>query len=375
MMGQQTMLLKRTLMLLTAMLGALVLASGVASAVNKVCPSGSTEQNPCLGTNKTKRASGNDTLIGTNGPDYIKALSGNDKISGAAGDDTTDGGTGNDTYSYKDGWGTDTLIDASGIDALNFSAVGSVGGAGVEALLVPEFHVSYNSVIGPNGDRINPSPSTAVEKVTGSSQSDFIVTGKEANTLQPGPGTGGADLRDYGGISNSSGVSIPVSNDTYSGFSATGYGNVSISDLGGTADKLVLPFASTDAYFEAYDIDTDGAKDTLLILTSSSDSVLIYSQLEPIDGDDKGHLEQIRFTDTILAIGSETDGAQTTLSADKTTGGSAEAQVEKLNEASSLDAAEKEKRKEAAKKIMAEAEKKAQDLDEKLAPSGGEEKR
>ncbi len=51
-------------------------ASGVALAVNKVCPSGTTQANPCSGTKN------NDLLIGTNGPDYIKGLVGNDNISG-----------------------------------------------------------------------------------------------------------------------------------------------------------------------------------------------------------------------------------------------------------------------------------------------------
>ena len=45
-------------------------------------------------------------------------------------------------------------------------------------------------------------------------------------------------------------MSIPASSDTYAGFAASGYGEVSIQDWGGTADKLILPFAVTDAYFE-----------------------------------------------------------------------------------------------------------------------------
>lgn len=159
----QTMLVKRTLLLLTAMLAALVLASGVAMAVNKACPSGTTEQNPCLGTNKTKRTSGNDTLIGTSGVDYIKALSGNDQISGGAGSDTADGGAGNDTYSYKDGWGTDTLIDSGGIDHLNFSAVGSDK---VFANFIPEFGAATQAALANGAAQVTFSGS-AIEKVTG----------------------------------------------------------------------------------------------------------------------------------------------------------------------------------------------------------------
>ena len=77
----------RTLaMLVAAIAAALVLASGAALAVNKVCPSGTTLANPCSGT------TANDLLIGTSGFDYIKGLAGNDKISAGAGDDTTEGG-------------------------------------------------------------------------------------------------------------------------------------------------------------------------------------------------------------------------------------------------------------------------------------------
>ena len=362
----QTMLVKRTLLLLTAMLAALVLASGVALAVNKVCPSGTTEQNPCLGTNKTKRTLGKDTLIGTSGPDYIKALSGNDQISGGAGNDTTDGGGGNDTYSYTGGGGTDSLIDSGGTDTLNFSAFTGLNGAGIHAHLAPELAGS-NFVTGPNGERINLSSGTVIEKVTGSSGHDDIRTGGATNTLQPGPRPGGSDtLRDLGGDNG-----IPASSDTYSGFSASGYGHVHIEDYGGTADKLVLPFASTDVYFEATNGDDDPALDSLVMLTSATDSIMNPGQLEPWY-EYKLRIEQIQFTDGIMTIGSETPAQ--TLSGSKTAD-SAEAQVQKLNEASSLDSAEKEKRSKAAKKIAAEAQKKAQELDKKLAASGGEEKR
>src|SRR3712207_5443035 len=115
MMGQQqTMMVKRTLLLLSVMLATLIAATGVAFAVSKVCPLGTTQANPCSGTK------GIDTLIGTSGADYIMGLAGNDNISGGAGNDTTDGGAGNDTYSYSDAIGQDTLIDSGGTDALNF---------------------------------------------------------------------------------------------------------------------------------------------------------------------------------------------------------------------------------------------------------------
>jgi Ca2+-binding RTX toxin-like protein len=333
---------RKLAMALAAMLAALVLASGAALAVNKVCPSGSTQANPCSGT------SGIDLLIGTSGSDYIKGLAGNDKISGGAGDDTTDGGGGSDTYSYREGWGTDTLIDSGGsADHLNFSAVGS-SGPGVAANLHPE--LGSNTVFGPNGAIVNVSSGTVIEKVTGSSYYDNIRTGGAANTLRPGPGTGGASLSDFGGAPYNS-TTIPASSDTYSGFSASGYGRVTIQDGGGTADKLVLPFASDDVHFEASSVDNDAAADNLLIMSNPTDYVYIYGQLEPYFNA-KGHIEQIQFTDETIAIGGESPQAQAL--GDARSAGGAEAQIAALNDASSLDAAEKGRLSKAANKATEE---------------------
>jgi hemolysin type calcium-binding protein len=331
---------RKLALLLAVMLAALVLASGAALAVNKVCTSGTTQANPCSGTKNS------DLLVGTNGPDYIKGLAGNDNISGGAGDDTTNGGSGNDTYSYRDGWGTDTLIDASGTDHLNFSAVGG-SGQGVFANLAPE--LANLHVNGPNGARLDLSSGTVVEKVTGSSGGDNIFTGGATNTLRPGPSAGGAFLGDLGGCSTCS-PAIPTSNDTYTGLAAGGYGSVIVEDRGGTSDRLVLPFASTDAYFEAFNfLGVDGPPSHLLIMTSPTDMITINDQLGSPSGYPwEGHIEQIQFTDKILSIGSET---QTQSLTDAT---SAEAQVAALNEASNLDAAEQEQLSQAAKQMIEE---------------------
>ena len=48
MMGQ-TMMVKRTLLLISMIVATLIAASGMALAVNKVCPSGM-QTNPCSGT-------------------------------------------------------------------------------------------------------------------------------------------------------------------------------------------------------------------------------------------------------------------------------------------------------------------------------------
>ena len=335
------------------MVGALVMASGAAFAVNKVCPQTSTSTTPtsptCVGTKKTKTSSGNDTLIGSTGNDWITALSGNDKIAAGEGNDYTDGGAGNDTYSYSDykplygpvAWGTDTLVDASGVDTLNFSAVSG----GITANLVPEF--GQNAVSGPGGSvNVYLDPRSDIEKVVGSAKGlDNITTGGAANILQPGPGTGGASFRDYGG----NGV-VPVSNDTYSGLLASGYGPLYILDFGGTADKLILPFASTDAYFAAYAAGGgNGSADSLLIMSTSTDYVLLNGQLAPWSGV-PGHIEYILFTDGNFSIGSASATA-----AASTTNASSTAEVDKLNAASTLSASKKDELAKAAKKIISKA--------------------
>lgn len=50
------------MVLLTTVLAALVMASGAAFAVNKVCPFGTTSSDPCKGTAKSQASPGNDTL-------------------------------------------------------------------------------------------------------------------------------------------------------------------------------------------------------------------------------------------------------------------------------------------------------------------------
>ena len=130
---------------------------------------------------------------------------------------------------------------------------------------------------------------------------------------------------------------------------ASGYGAVRISDLGGTADKLILPFASTDAYFEVSDSDGNGSLDSLLIMTTSTNSVFIFGQLVPYLGR-AGHIETIQFTDGNFSIG----GASATTSARSAalSSDSGASQVDALNTASTLGASKKGELARAAKKIL-----------------------
>jgi hypothetical protein len=146
---------------------------------------------------------------------------------------------------------------------------------------------------------------------------------------------GGANLVDLGGCSSSCSTAIPASKDTYSGFAASGYGAVLIVDYGGTADKLIIPFASTDAYFEAADRDGNTTTDALIIMSTSTEYVLIQGQLEPSFGA-LGRIETIQFTDNVFSIGSDS-------------------QVATLCEASVLSALEKDMLKQVAKKAPSQA--------------------
>ena len=327
---------RKAIVLVLTMAATLVLASGVALAVNKVCLSGTTATNPCKGTAKTKTSSGNDILMGTSGPDYITALSGNDLITGAGGNDTTDGSSGNDTYSYRDAWGTDTLRDSAGIDALNLSATTT----GVDIRMVPQW-TNYNRVVSTGGSDLVTMGTSVVEKATGGWGSDALYGGPAVNTLSPGGG--GVDtLWDYGGFTGQEGFApVPPSNDTYKGF-ASNTALDQVMDFGGTSDTVDLkPFVSTEVYFEAVDFDgVSNTQESLLLLTGNNSGVVILGQFSDYNGtfgDQGSRIERLVFADGTFP------------------GPVQEVQVQSLNEASALDATEKETRAKAVKKLIAEA--------------------
>ena len=76
--------MRRTLLLLSTMVVALLLAGGMALAANITCPGGG----PCTGTEQ------NDRITGSLLEDDIQALGGRDVVSARSGDDDVDGGRG-----------------------------------------------------------------------------------------------------------------------------------------------------------------------------------------------------------------------------------------------------------------------------------------
>ena len=137
--------MRRLVLLLTAMALALLQASGVALAVNRI---GTDGPDTLRGTN------GNDNLIGKGGNDRLYALNGRDTLVGGAGKDVVVthpkkwrrgdkillGGPGNDIV--WGGWSSDKVVGEEGNDFLADGPVRDValdivsGGAGTDVIAV-----------------------------------------------------------------------------------------------------------------------------------------------------------------------------------------------------------------------------------------------
>jgi Ca2+-binding RTX toxin-like protein len=129
------------ILLLTAMVMALALASGVAMAQVVTCPTGA--NGLCVGTDN------NDTLNGTANDDDMRGLMGQDTLNAAAGFDQLRGGRGNDTL--KGEADSDTLIGQQDGDALNGGAADDTyqfgNGWGADT-------ISDNAALGTSGERL-----------------------------------------------------------------------------------------------------------------------------------------------------------------------------------------------------------------------------
>src|SRR3954451_17556888 len=122
--------MRRAILLLTAMVMALGLASSVAMAQVVTCPTGA--NGLCVGTNNDdtlngtasdddmsglkgqdtlNAAAGFDTLRGGRGGDTLKGEADNDTLTGGPGPDALNGGAQDDTYLFADGWGKDKISD------------------------------------------------------------------------------------------------------------------------------------------------------------------------------------------------------------------------------------------------------------------------
>jgi Ca2+-binding RTX toxin-like protein len=120
--------MKKIALLLTAIMGVLLLFSGMALAATITCEG----RFDCLGTNNADTLEGTaskdlmharagaDTLKGLGEMDYMYGQGGADRLLGGpalddliggAGNDELRGGAGGDFYFFGDGWGKDTITD------------------------------------------------------------------------------------------------------------------------------------------------------------------------------------------------------------------------------------------------------------------------
>ena len=279
---------RRTVLLLAVVAAALVLSSTSAFAAIR------------MGTTNAE------TLTGTHSADVINGLGGNDTLKGLAG---------NDTYHFDDGFGADTLEElatykvgtkklAGGNDRVGFAAFNGTSGSRMIIGLVREWATSAcfgrsDGLCFKASEVVSATPvsgqqvgfaSTAPERAVGGTGGDVLIGGKEANTLNGGPGSD--TVQDYGGFAGQTGFpALPESSDTI----RAGQGNDFIHDFGGTADKLDLRAmgSSDDVYF------APSGSNLVISDGDSGASVFIVDALNastPV-----GKMEQIIFTDEVVS--------------------------------------------------------------------------
>ncbi|HLL40178.1 MAG TPA: hypothetical protein VK357_10990 [Rubrobacteraceae bacterium] len=225
---------RRAVLLLTAIVAALLLSSGVASAITKTCEA-SVE---CFGTSDPDTLKGTDDgndfiygrggadtikgfgeeaaldyLYGQGGPDKIFGGSGPDALIGGAGNDELSGGSDFDYYYFGSGWGDDSISDG----ATSTNLVAFRGGPNADAPIVTEdLVVKLVSGDGPEVKTAGGSGTVewegnAINQVSGGSGDDRITGNLAANFVNAGSGAdtvfgGGGD--DYIRVNDGSGGDV-----------------------------------------------------------------------------------------------------------------------------------------------------------------------
>jgi Ca2+-binding RTX toxin-like protein len=191
--------MRRAILLLTAMVMALVLASSVAMAQVVPCPTGA--NGLCVGTNNDdtlngtasdddmsglegrdtlNAAAGFDTLRGGRGGDTLKGEADNDTLTGGPGPDALNGGAQDDTYLFADGWGKDKISDDAALgsfgERLSFSLV-------TRPITMDLVSSPSRPEVQSGANRLNLGPKVSVNEVDGSSAGDTIKGDASADFL------------------------------------------------------------------------------------------------------------------------------------------------------------------------------------------------
>jgi len=200
------MMMKRTLQILTAILAALMLSSGMALAATVTCQAGV----DCLGTRKAddlKGTAGKDHIYGRGGGDTLRGFGDSDELQGqfgkdrlfggpekdfligGPGNDALGGGGGDDWYYFGNNWGKDTITDdATSANAILMRDFGPGTPFVTDNLIIdlraseePEVqNVSGTSTIDWEGN--------AIYEVDGGAGDDEITGNPLDNSLFGGPG-------------------------------------------------------------------------------------------------------------------------------------------------------------------------------------------
>ncbi|REJ47865.1 MAG: hypothetical protein DWQ53_07230 [Microcystis flos-aquae DF17] len=175
----------------------------------------------------------NNNLVGTGFADALAGVGGNDTLSGLGGNDTLDGGANNDTYLFDTDLvlGSDRVIDASGIDTLNFAATTTktinlnLGSTVAQTVTAGNLTLTLASA-------------TAFENVIGGSLNDNIVGNTLANSL-----SGGAGNDTLNGGAGNDNLTGGLGKDTLTG--STGLDTLTYNSLG---ESLLTGFDVIQGY-------------------------------------------------------------------------------------------------------------------------------
>ena len=298
--------MRKTLLLLTTMALALLVAGGVALAATLTCQVGVT----CNGTSSADTITGttsNDTIKGLGGNDTIKALDGIDKINGGPKNDNMNGGPGNDTYQFANFWGADRIsADSGGVDTLTFAPHTQAydsNGTGVSAglngagptLCPPDLNTCYTI------------QGSFIENLIGSAFTDVLFGNEFTNQITSGAG-GSWDFF-TGNITSNEYMDGLASADTYKGYAPSGSDNGVdlIRDTGGSTnvDKLILTgFNLADVSFGQFaGTQNDVNHDTLYMILPDGELIFLWTYFQGTSTDacanasGTGLIEKISFAD------------------------------------------------------------------------------
>ena len=188
-----------------------------------------------------------ENIIGGTNNDFLTGDDNSNIITGGPGNDTLSGLGGHDTYVFANGWGTDDVVDLSGQDVLDFSAVTDAINLTVNLLAQTVFgggntvtFAGIDVVIGGAGNDVFNIAGGALDyDLFGSAGSDtfnFLANGSISGALT-GLIDGGAGLD----VLNYQGDSISLLTSRY--FTLTGIG---ASGFGGTEHSISAGFSNVD---------------------------------------------------------------------------------------------------------------------------------